>query len=133
MNNKIRPGAIMIMAGGAFLAIASLLDWTEFGDKTEIFGFQWVFTLLIGAGAAIAVAVTTFGSVELPSNVLGFTINQLITALGVAAFLILFGSQFGEAREIGVLIGWISAGVLTAGGIMESQQDAGPAAPPTTF
>ena len=123
----------MIMAGGAVLAIASLLDWVEFIGKTELFGFQWVFTLLIGAAAAIVVAIKTFSSVELPDEILGFSLNQIIVALGFGAFMILFGAQFGERREIGVLLGWISAAVLTAGAFMESQQDSGTTAPPTTF
>ena len=123
----------MIMAGGAVLAIASLLDWVEFFSKTELFGFQWVFTLLIGAAAAIVVAIKTFSSVELPDEILGFSLNQIIVALGFGAFMILFGAQFGERREIGVLLGWISAAVLTAGAFMESQQDSGTTAPPTTF
>ncbi|MCH7789921.1 MAG: hypothetical protein IH940_10850 [Acidobacteria bacterium] len=133
MNSQVRPGAIMIMAGGAVLAIASLLDWVEFIGKTELFGFQWVFTLLIGAAAAIVVAIKTFSSVELPDEILGFSLNQIIVALGFGAFMILFGAQFGERREIGVLLGWISAAVLTAGAFMESQQDSGTTAPPTTF
>ncbi len=123
----------MLMAGGAVLAIASILDWVEFFDKTDIFGFQWVFTLLIGAGVAIAVAISTFGNVELPRNILGFTLNQVFLALGFSAFLITFGAQFGEGREIGVLLGWIGAGVLTAGAFMESNQDTTSNSPPTAF
>ena len=133
MPDGIKPSTIMLIAGGAVVFLASILDWTEFGSKTDVFGIQWLFTLIIGGGIAVLVALAAFGNVSLPDKILGFTTNQLYLALSFAAFLILFGAQFGEFREVGVLLGWIGAAVMCAGAFMEMQGESGGSAPPTQF
>jgi len=129
MPDGIKPGTIMLIGGGAVMFIASLLDWIDLGgsraSKTDIIGIVWLFTLIIGLGIAVLVALTTFANVEIPDNILGFTRNQLYVALSFAAFLIFFGNQFGEERAIGVTLGWIAAAVAVAGGIMEMQGEGG--------
>src|SRR5688572_21884716 len=128
----------MMIAGGALLFIASFLDWkdVEVWSNGDLVGLQWLFTLVIGAGIAVLAALMAFANVNLPSRVLGFSWLQLFAALGFAAFLITFGQQFAEEPGIGVLLGWIGAGVATAGAIWELMSEGAGArhgAPPTTF
>ena len=130
--DTIKPATIMLIGGGVLLFIASLLDWVEFFDKTDLFGIQWLFTLIIGGGVAVLVVLSNFANVDLPDKVLGLSMNQVYLMLGFAAFLMMFGLQFGEGREVGVLLGWIGAAVMTAGAVMEDQSS-GSSAPPTQF
>lgn len=139
MGNQLKPSTIMMIAGGALLFIASFLDWrdTPFGNNTDFIGLQWLFTLVIGAGVAALVALSTFANVNLPEQILGFSLTQLYAALGLAAFLITFGQQFAEQPGVGIILGWISAGVLTGGAVWELLQGNGSAprssTPPTPF
>jgi len=119
----------MLIGGGVLLFIASLLDWVEFFDKTDLFGFQWLFTLIIGGGVAVLVVLSTFANVSLPDKLLGLSMNQIYLMLSFAAFLMMFGLQFGKGSEIGVLLGWIGAAVMTAGAVMEEQSSSSGAAP----
>lgn len=130
--DTVKPATIMLIGGGALLFIASILDWTEFSSKTDVFGIQWIFTLIIGGGVAVLVVLSNFANVDLPDNVLGLSMNQIYLMLSFAAFLMMFGLQFGEFREIGVLLGWVAAAVMTAGAVME-EQGSGSSAPPTQF
>lgn len=140
MGNQLKPSTIMMIGGGAVLFIASFLDWrdTPFGSNTDFIGLQWLFTLLIGAGVAALVALSAFAKVKLPEQVLGFTLTQLYAALGLAAFLITFGQQFAEQPGVGIILGWIAAGVLTGGAVWELLQGGNGSAPrsstpPTPF
>ena len=134
MQDGIKPGVIMMIAGGAVMFISTLLDWSEFGFgsndavngwNTDVFGLGGIFVALIGLVLAIGVAVTTFANVELPDNILGFSRNQIYVSLALSAFLISFGLQFTEFSETGVLLAWIAAAVALAGGIMEVQAEGG--------
>ncbi len=127
--DSIKPATIMLIGGGVLLFIASLLDWVEFFDKTDLFGFQWLFTLIIGGGVAVLVVLSTFANVSLPDKLLGLSMNQIYLMLSFAAFLMMFGLQFGKGSEIGVLLGWIGAAVMTAGAVMEEQSSSSGAAP----
>lgn len=138
MQDGVKPGVIMLIGGGAVVFIASLLDWIDapFGSKTEWFGITWLFTLLIGGGIAVAVGLSAFTNVTLPESILGFTLNQLWVSLSFSAFLILFGLFIGgEERGIGLLLGFLGAGVMVTGGFMEMQSEAsgGGGAAPTQF
>ncbi len=141
MNNQLKPGTIMLIAGGVVLAISTFLDWRGFGDfgsngwETDAFGLQGIFVFLIGVAIAGAVAAKSFAGMHLPPKVLGFTLNQLFLALGLAAFLITFGLQIGDGSKFGVTLGWIAAAVVIAGAFMESQGDSAAPSnrPPTTF
>ncbi len=140
VNNQLKPGTIMLIAGGAVLAVSTFLTWFDVGDgfngwETDFFGFQGIFVFLIGAAVAVAVALKSFAGTQLPARVLGFTLNQLFMALGLAAFLITFGQQFGDERGFGVILGWIASAVVIAGAFMEGQGDSAAPSnrPPTTF
>jgi hypothetical protein len=118
----------MLIAGGAILLISTFLDWrdtfsAESGISTDLTGLQGIFCLLIGGAIAVLVALQTFGSVNLPPRVLGFTWTQLYFMFGLAAFLITFGLQFAEFTAFGVTLGWIASAVIVAGAFMELQAE----------
>ncbi|MFQ5557287.1 MAG: hypothetical protein ACE5GB_07250, partial [Acidimicrobiales bacterium] len=97
-------------------------------------GFQGIFVLLIGLAVALGAGLSTFAGVSLPDRIVSFSINQLYMALGVAAFLIAFGRQFGDGTGIGVLLAWIAAAVIVAGAFLEeSGAGSGGSTPPTQF
>lgn len=138
----VRPSAFMFMGGGLVLFISTFLDWFDGvvgfnGWETDAYGLQGIFVAVIGLLVGGGVAVTTFANVDLPDDVVGFTRTQVFLALGLAAFLITFGLQFGNNPGIGVLLGWISAAVIVAAGVMDtmgvgagSSSSAPPASPP---
>lgn len=138
MENGIKPSTIMLIGGGALLFVSTLLDWFSSGAfgyngwETRAYGLQGIFVAAIGVIVALGVALTTFGNVSLPDALVGFTRNQLYLILSFAAFLIMFGLQFATGTDIGVLLGWIAAAVMTAGAFME-EQSAGSGASPTQF
>ena len=135
MENGIKPSAIMLIAGGALLFVSTLLDWVGSGSfgfngwETRAYGLQGIFVAAIGVIVALGVALTTFGNVSLPDALLSFTRNQVYLILSFAAFLIMFGLQFASNSDIGVILGWIAAAVMTAGAFMEEQSTAGGASP----
>jgi hypothetical protein len=118
----------MLIAGGAVLLISSFLKWHDIsisdgGLSTDWHGLQGIFCLLIGGAIAVLAALQTFGNVNLPPRVLGFTWAQLYLMFGLAAFLITFGLQFSESVGFGVTLGWISSAVIVAGAFMELQNE----------
>ena len=125
------------------LFISSFLPWVKVGSFSESGlstdfapGLLGIWCLLIGGAIAVLVALSTFGNVNLPDRVLGFSWNQIFLMLGFAAFLITFGEQFRENAGIGILLGWIASAVIVAGAFMELQgesKSSGGGMPPTTF
>jgi len=146
MKQDIKPSSFMLMGGGAVLLISTFLAWFSVGSgkfgasssgwSTEYFGLTGIFVAIIGLAVAVAVALTTFTEVELPSDILGFSREQVYCVLGLAAFLITFGLQFGSTTGIGILLGWIASAVVVAGAYIEMQaagSGAAPATPPSQF
>jgi hypothetical protein len=120
----------MLIAGGAVLLISTFLDWVSVGDfggnglDTDYApGLLGIWCLLIGGAIAVLVALQTFGNVNLPARVLGFTWSQLYLMFGLAAFLITFGRQFADNVGFGVTLGWIASAVVVAGAFMEIQHE----------
>lgn len=136
--NDLKPGPILMLGGGVLLLLSSFLDWgpTTNGLDFEAFGLLGLFTLLIGVGAAgIGGAMAFAPQVNLPSDVLGFTLAQFVGALAFSAFIWLFGFQFADVvDEIGVSLGWIGAVVCIAGAIVtDLQSDSSSGGSATTF
>jgi hypothetical protein len=128
----------MLIGGGALLFIATLLDWFGSGAfgyngwETRAYGLQGIFVAAIGVIVAVGAALSTFSNVSLPDSLLSFSRNQVYLILSFAAFLIMFGLQFATSTDIGILLGWIAAAVMTAGAFMEEQPH-GSGTPPTQF
>lgn len=123
--NDLKPGPILMLGGGILLLLSSFLDWFDGinGFEFDVVGLLGLFTLVIGVGAAgIGGAMAFAAQVNLPGNVLGFTLPQLVGALAFSAFIWLFGFQFAEGTEIGISLGWIGAVVTIAGAIVTDMQ-----------
>ncbi len=142
MKEDIKPSTIMLIAGGAVMLISTFLAWldTGFGTisgwSTEAYGLTGIFVAVIGIVVAGGTVATKFANVSLPDEILSFTRDQIYCMLGLAAFLITFGLQFGSSTGIGILLGWIASGVVVAGAIMDIQAagtGSTPAAPPSQF
>jgi len=142
MSQDIKPSTIMLIAGGAVMLLSTFLAWldTGFGSlsgwSTDAYGLTGIFVALIGIIIAGGTAATTFANVSLPDDILGFTRDQIYCMLGLSAFLITFGLQFGSSTGIGILLGWIASAVVVAGAFMNIQAagaGATPAAPPSQF
>lgn len=142
MKQDIKPSTIMLFAGGAVLFISTFLDWISAGPfsasgwSTDAYGLTGIFVAIIGLAVAGGTAATTFANVSLPDEFLGFTRDQVYCVLGLSAFLITFGLQFGNSSGIGVLIGWLASGAVIAGAFIDMQASgsgSAPAAPPSQF
>ncbi len=132
--DSIRPGTIATLAGGVVLLIASFLDWQSFGAGGFSIGLNaWDrgltgFFLLVIAGIAIGVAaVDGFApQVNLPENILDFSRNQLVGALGAAAFVFSFCMLFAlEGFQIGTILAVLASAAIVVGARMEDQAGAG--------
>jgi len=132
--DKLRPGAIALIAGGAVLFISTWLKWggDSAGASLDARGLQGLFCLLIGAGIVLAVVVENFGNQSISVNIAGFDKNDLMLTLGITAFLITFGLQFAEGSKAGVFIGWIGAAAIVVGAYMERGKRPD-STPPTPF
>lgn len=153
-NSDIKPSTIMLIAGGAVLAISTFLDWAEFGFsidfddilgsgspdlgvsgwENDAWGLFGIFVFLIGVAVAGGVAAQQFAGVKLPDKILSFDHNQLHFMLGMIAFVPLFGFFLGGPSEIGVLLGFLAAAVIVAASVMDMRSgDAGDGGAPTQF
>ena len=86
-NSDIKPSTIMLIVGGAVLAISTFLDWvsievdTGFGSvsfsenawNTDGFGLLGIFCAVIGLVIAGGVGASQFGNVSMPDRILGFS------------------------------------------------------------
>ena len=138
---NVKPSSWMLMGGGLVLLISTFLDWVsvsaggfDFGENawdTDFFGLLGIFCALIGLAVGGGVAARTFGNVNLPERMLGFTSEQLHLILGVEALLITVGLVFRGDVGIGLWLGLIAAVVITAGAYMDVNAGAPEGAAPT--
>jgi len=131
--NSLRPGIIATLAGGVVLLIASFLDWQSFGAGGFSIGFTaWDrgltgFFLLVIAGVAIGfAAVAGFApQVNLPEDVLGFSRNQLVMALGASTFIFSICMLFANGGfQIGTILAVLASAAIAVGAYMEDQAEA---------
>ncbi|NIR41760.1 MAG: hypothetical protein GWN79_27640 [Actinobacteria bacterium] len=140
---NVKPSSWMLMGGGLVLLISTFLDWVsvsaggfDFGENawdTDFFGLLGIICALIGLLVGGGVAAQTFGKVNMPDRVLGFTHDQIHLILGCEAFVITFGLVFRGDVGIGLWLGLVSAVVITAGAYMDLKADAPESAAPTQF
>ena len=133
--NDLKPSALAMLGGGVVLLLASFLDWQSLGRFSANAWDRGLlgFFLLVIAGVAIAVsAIGAFApQVSLPDQILGFTMTQLVTALGVASFLMSFGLLFQfEGFQIGSILAVLASAAIVAGGVMDMRGGAATADEP---
>jgi hypothetical protein len=94
-NSKLTPAGIVILASGAVMLVASFLDfWSKgsFGENAwsgDLFFPVTIIPVLCGVVMAVHVALTAFGSTNLPPRVAGFRWNQIHLALGFQAAIMM--------------------------------------------
>lgn len=132
MNNQIRPGAIAIIVGGVLTLISSFLDWFGIGRfgrnayETDLFGLTGIFLLLLSVAVIAVAAIGAFApQVNLPANIVGFTLNQVVLVVGVAIFLWGFSLMLRENSDFGTILAWIGGTAIVAGAFLEDRAGAG--------
>jgi hypothetical protein len=115
------PAEIVIMVAGALMIVFSFL---HFAGNTSAWGTGLfpIATLLpvYGLVMALQIALTKFGSVNLPGSVLGFTWDQLLLAVGAMAGLMAIGwllTDYGN-KQIGAWIEILGGIALAVGAVM---------------
>jgi hypothetical protein len=144
--DDVRPSQWMVLAGGALLFFFSFLDlfdvMGESGNSWKQFGiFTW--PALLGLLCAGVTAAVVFGKVSLPSDILTFSVNQLLVIAAFTAVLIEVGmvllSLFSDFYDpaIGLWLSTLAAITLLAGTVMEQEGGAtitrSASAPPSPF
>ena len=131
MEQQLKPGPIVMLAGGVVMIIASFLDWSEeffFGGgsaglSTDRFGLLGIFTLVIGIATAVNGGLEAFApQVKRPDGALSMSRDQIAVALGFAAFFWSFGLLFAEATKIGLILAAIGAAAVAVGGVLTDTQ-----------
>jgi hypothetical protein len=115
------PAEIVIMVAGALMIVFSFL---HFAGNTSAWGTNLfpIATLLpvYGLLMALQIALTKFGSVNLPGSVLGFTWDQLLLVVGAMAGLMAIGwllTDYGN-KQIGAWIEILGGIALAVGAVM---------------
>ena len=130
-RGKLGTAELIIVIGGAVALVASFLDWFDvagFGDNawsdSMLFPtFAWVG--IFGAVMAAQIALTAFGNVNLPRDVLGFTWTQIHLVL--ALFCVILTVSFligGEEQAIGFYLSLLASIALLVGAVMLRNQAA---------
>ena len=131
-NNKLTPGEIAIIAGGAVGLIASFLAWVDvsgFSANAWDDGLFPTYTwpALFGLAMAVLTLLTTFGNVSLPDRPLGFTWGQLFLVMGVFSVLITFSFLIaGEEQGIGFYLAFLAAIATLVGAVMVWREESSP-------
>jgi drug/metabolite transporter (DMT)-like permease len=125
-NTQPSPGAWAMIGGGAVTLIGSFL---EFASDTSAWGtgaFPIVTLIPIYATVVgVLVALKTFGNVNLPAQVLGFTWNQLFLVLGFfAALMSLFWLVAAENTGVGLLLMLIGSVAVAVGAFLTEKEAA---------
>lgn len=132
MNNKqLSPGEVVLLVAGVVALIASFLPWIDaFGVSRSSWSGDVLmpvstFVPLSAVVAAAVFALGKFTSVSLPTNVLGFTTEQIVKIFALAGALLAIGWIVAiENAGIGF---WLSA-LSTFGavaGVLMIEKDAG--------
>jgi hypothetical protein len=72
--------------------------------------------------------------VTLPTEIVGFTRNQLVMIIGFASFVYAFSLMFIPNSKFGSILAWIGAAAIVVGGFLEEKAaPSGDSGPPRTF
>lgn len=144
-NSDLKPSTIMLIGGGAVLLLGTFLDWVsvdggdfigDFGANawdTDFFGLLGIVAALIGLVIGGGVAARQFGNVNMPSMPFGFSHEQIHIVLSLFAVIITIGFVIRGDVGIGLWLSTLAAIVMVVGAVMEANEGAGDATPPTQF
>ena len=128
--DNMRPSQMMTIGGGIILLISTFLAWVSVGSGdfsfsengwgTSLWGIQGIIVAIIGAAVALGGLMHATGNASnMPDKVVSLSHDQLHLALGLSAFFITFGRQFGDNAGVGILLGGIASAVIVIGSLME--------------
>jgi hypothetical protein len=142
-SNDIKPSTLMLIGGGVVLLLGTFLDWVSvdsgFGDfganawDTDFFGLLGIVAALIGLVIGGSVAARQFGNMTMPGLPFGFTHAQLHIVLSLFAVIITIGFVIRGDVGIGLWLSTLASIVMIVGAVMEANETAGDATPPTQF
>lgn len=133
----IRPGQIAKIVGGVIILISSFLDWFGFGpvgfnafDGSRL-GFTGILLVLLSLELIVGTSIRAFApQVNLPNQVLGFSLDELALFAGFAAFIWGLSASFVDFSEVGTLVCALGGIVAVVGAFLEMRASDIPAAPP---
>lgn len=138
---NFRPGQIALLAGGALIFISTFLDWFGFGSfgasayEGDLFGFTGIFLLLLSVGIIALTAIAVFApQVNLPDQVLGFSMNELALMAGFASLVWGFSMAVRDGSKGGTLLCAVGGVAVVVGAFLEIRStDTAPSGPPQTI
>ena len=154
MNETPKPYDIITLVAGGVMLIFSFLAWyTGGGDSISAWSAGLLplatFVPLMGVISAVVVGISNFANVDMPDEIFGFSMNQILFVLAdVAALIALgyliidkdFGTGFGGiSLGIGFWFNLLGAIALIVAAVMRMQDDGvmgsspGGMAPPQQF
>jgi len=111
-----------MLVGGILMAIGTFLDWRSFlsfgssGLSLDSMGLFGIITLILGIIIAAVGAIKAFGlSVNLPDEIIGHTLGQLLMVDAFIVFLWTFALVAADFVGGGVHLTWIGAAVAMVG------------------
>lgn len=131
MKKQPTPGEWIIMVAGAVMLIFAFLPFFTNGKSYSTFG-EGLFPLatiipLYGVIAAVLVALTVFAGVVFPDRLLGYTMAQIYTLLGVFATILALGYLIVDKRGFDLGVGYVfellgAVAVLVGGALLLREQ-----------
>jgi len=112
-QNKVTPGAIVLLASGAVVFLASFLHWFSGSGRTANAwskGSRFLTTLpvILSIVIIVLVVLATFSEAKLPTAFGGLSMMQLVLVLSAWAALMMLCFLVGQA---GVTVRGFTAGV----------------------
>ena len=139
---QLRPGQITALVGGVLMLISTFVDWFGafgFGVNAydgDFFGFTGIFLLLLSLDVIATTAIRAFApQVNLPQQILGFSLDELTLAVGFAAFVWGLSISTVNGSKGGTLLCALGGIVVVVGAFLEIRNGGSTAAaePPRTF
>ncbi|MEM7287326.1 MAG: hypothetical protein AAF480_13320 [Actinomycetota bacterium] len=123
---QLRPGQITALVGGVLILISTFLDWFGFGPigfsvyEGDLFGFTGIILLLLSLDIIVTTALRAFApQVNLPKQLLGFSLDELTLAAGFAAFIYGLSISTVDGSQGGTLLAALGGLAVVVGAFLE--------------
>ena len=134
---QLRPGQITALVGGVIILISTFLDWFGFGPigfsvyEGDLFGFTGIILLLLSLDIIATTAIRAFApQVNLPQQILGFSLDELTLAAGFAAFIYGLSISTVDGSQGGTLLAALGGLAVGVGAFLEIRGGTGSADEP---
>lgn len=129
---QLRPGQITALVGGVVILISTFLDWIGafgFGFNVyegDIFGFTGILLLLLSLDIIATTAIRAFApQVNLPQQILGFSLDELTLAAGFAAFIYGLSMATTDGSQSGTILCALGGLAVVVGAFLELRSGGG--------